>query len=90
MMRRFFHSPKHSDNGALDTLPSICIFRKAGDSCIDKRIHTLTPSSTDDSRKGMRQPHSAKVCSPIRLRVPRITIRDRNRPSVAVVWIQAV
>ena len=38
----------------------------------------------------MRQPQSAKAASPISVRVPRITISDRNRPSVAVVWIHEV
>ena len=55
------------------------------DSFIDKRIQTDTPSRKTETRKGMRQPHSAKASSPIALRVARITIRDRNRPSVAVV-----
>ena len=35
----------------------------------------------------MRQPQSAKASSPMQVRVPRITSSDRNRPSVAVVWI---
>jgi hypothetical protein len=48
------------------------------------------PSRTIDTRNGIRQPQSAKAASPIAVRVPRITISDRNRPSVAVVWIQDV
>ncbi len=36
----------------------------------------------------MRQPQAAKVSSPTAVRVNRITSSDRNRPSVAVVWIQ--
>ena len=54
------------------------------------RIHTEMPSSTMDSRKGIRQPQSAKACSPMEVRTPRITSSDRNRPSVAVVWIHEV
>jgi len=87
---RFFHWPKLSASGALEVLPSDFIFWKAGDSFIDSRIHTLMPSSRIETRKGMRQPQSAKAASPMAVRVPRITIRLRNRPSVAVVWIQEV
>ena len=43
-----------------------------------------------ETRKGTRQPQSAKASSPMMVRVPRITINDRNKPKVAVVWIQAV
>jgi len=87
---RFFHWPKDSDRGALEVLPSDFIFAKAGDSFMLSRIHTEMPSSTIDTRNGILQPQSANAASPIAVRVPRITISDRNRPSVAVVWIQAV
>jgi len=55
-----------------------------------KRMYTDTPSRRMETRKGTRQPQSANASSPMTVRVPRITISDRNRPSVAVVWIQAV
>ena len=38
----------------------------------------------------MRQPQAANASSPSTLRTTRITISDRNSPSVAVVWIQEV
>ncbi|KAF1043581.1 MAG: hypothetical protein GAK38_03917 [Xylophilus sp.] len=87
---RFFHWPNDSASGALEVLPSAFIFWKAGDSDSVRRIHTETASSRIDTANGMRQPQAAKASSPVKVRVPRITIRLRNRPSVAVVWIQAV
>ena len=74
----------------MEVLPSAFILAKAGDSFMDRRIQTETASSRMDTRNGTRQPQSAKASSPMIVRVPRITISDRNRPSVAVVWIQAV
>ncbi|EKD97207.1 MAG: hypothetical protein ACD_23C01016G0003 [uncultured bacterium] len=74
----------------MDVLPSAFIFWKAGDSDSDRRIHTEMPSSRMDTRNGMRQPQSWNTASPKLRRTPRITSRLRNRPSVAVVWIQEV
>lgn len=54
---RFFHWPNDSASGAFDSLPSLFMRWNAGDSDSDSRIHTDTPSSTIDSRYGMRQPH---------------------------------
>ncbi|MNN99533.1 hypothetical protein D3C81_2192010 [compost metagenome] len=71
-------------------MPSAFIFWKAGDSDSVMRIQTDTASSRMDTRNGMRQPHSTKAASPIEVRTPRITSSDRNRPSVAVVWIHEV
>ena len=87
---RLPHWPKDSDKGALDVLPSAFIFWKAGLSFMLRRIQTLTPSKARDTRKGMRQAHSPKASSPKKVRVPRMTSSDRNKPIVAVVWIQAV
>lgn len=87
---KFFHWPKDSVNGALETLPSAFIFWKAGDSDSVMRIQTEMASSRMDTRKGMRQPQSANASSPSMVRTPRITSSDRNRPSVAVVWIHEV
>ena len=87
---RFFHWPNDSVSGAFEVLPSAFIFLKAGDSFIDRRIHTLTASRAIETRNGTRQPQSAKASSPIQVRVPRITSSDRNSPSVAVVWIHEV
>jgi hypothetical protein len=50
-----------------------------------RRIQTDTASSRIETMNGTRQPQSAKAASPITVRVPRMTISDRNRPSVAVV-----
>ena len=52
---------------------------------MDKRMYTDTASKRIETRKGIRQPQSANAASPIKVRVPRITIKDRNRPKVAVV-----
>ena len=87
---RFFHWPKDSDSGALEVLPSAFIFVKAGDSCSCIRIHTEIPSSTIETRYGMRQPQSAKAASPSVVRVVRITTSEIIRPMVAVVWIHDV
>ena len=74
----------------MEVLPSAFIFWKAGDSFMLSRIHTEMPSSMMDTMKGTRQPHSPNSFSPSAVRVPRMTISDRNRPSVAVVWIHEV
>ena len=87
---RFFHWPKDSVSGAFDVLPSAFIFWKAGDSVSDSRIQTEMASSRIETRNGMRQPQSAKSSSPMPSRTPRMTSSDRNRPSVAVVWIHEV
>ena len=87
---RFFHWPKDSDSGALEVLPSAFILANAGDSFMDSRIYTDTPSSRMETTKGMRQPQSPKASSPMMVRVPKITSKERNRPAVAVVCIHAV
>ncbi|MNF82265.1 hypothetical protein D3C84_645680 [compost metagenome] len=56
---RFSHLPKDSRIGALQDLPSSFIFRNAGDSCRLRRIQVEMPSSTIDSRNGMRQPQTS-------------------------------
>ena len=63
---------------------------EAGDSFMLKRMYTDTASNRMDTMNGTRQPQSTNAASPMAVRVPRITISDRNRPSVAVVWIQEV
>ncbi|MNL89119.1 hypothetical protein D3C87_2192500 [compost metagenome] len=70
-------------------MPSAFRRWNAGDSFIDRRIYTDTPSSRIDTRNGMRQPQVSKL-GPVISRHSRITISDRNRPSVAVVWIHEV
>ena len=47
-------------------------------------------SSGMESQKAMRQPQLANVGAAIVVRQMPITRSDRNMPSVAVVWIQAV
>lgn len=83
------HWPNDSVSGALEVLPSAFIFWNAGDSLIDRRMYTDVASSTIDTRNGMRQPQSSND-APVSSRTTRITISDRNRPSVAVVWIHDV
>ena len=88
--RRFFHSPKASRSGALEIVPAFFISRNTGlsSSCI--RIHSDTPSSTTETRNGMRQPQALNASSPIEVRMPITISSARNNPSVAVVWIQLV
>src|ERR1700744_3935231 len=84
------HCPKASEIGALEVLPSAFIFWKRGDSVSESRIQTDTPSSAIDIRNGTRQPHAANSVSPIAIRAARITISERKKPNVAVVWIHEV
>src|SRR5882724_2154362 len=109
---------KASVSGAFELLPSSFIFWNTGDSLRRSRIQTEMPSSTTETRNGMRQPqfwNAVEKTLPARAgslaagygaamatqsvatqAVPgkllltnavaaRITISDRNRPSVAVV-----
>jgi hypothetical protein len=48
------------------------------------------PSSTIEIRNGTRQPHSLNAASPKNCLTPMMTTSERNRPSVAVVWIHEV
>ncbi|MCY1299119.1 hypothetical protein D9M70_486350 [compost metagenome] len=86
---RLRHCANDSVSGALEVLPSAFMRWNAGDSFIDSRMYTDIPSSRIDSRKGMRQPQVSNA-GPVSSRHSRITISDRNRPSVAVVWIHEV
>ncbi|MNR16261.1 hypothetical protein D3C85_1328510 [compost metagenome] len=86
---RLLHWVKDSRSGALLHLPSAFIFRKAGDSCMERRIQVEMPSSTIDSRNGRRQPQLSNS-SPVISRQARITSSDSSRPRVAVDWIQLV
>ena len=81
---------KASVSGAFEPLPSSFIFWNTGDSFSRSRIQTEMPSSTTETRNGMRQPQLANSGSPSAVRVNRITSSDRNRPSVAVVWMNEV
>ena len=82
--------PKDSVSGAFEVLPSSFIFWKAGLSFSISRIQTETPSSTIETRKGMRQPQALNSSGLIETRQPRMTSSDRKRPRVAVVWIHEV
>src|SRR6187402_3743728 len=86
----FFQVPKASVNGALEPLPSAFIFWQTGDSFILRRIQTETPSRMQETRNGTRQPQAANASLPRKACTASTTISDRNSPSVAVVWIQAV
>ena len=81
-----------SVSGALEVLPSSFIFLKAGDSFIDRRIHTLIASSTIERMNGARhQPQASSKASLVTVALmARMMTSDRNRPSVAVVWIHDV
>ncbi|MNG75629.1 hypothetical protein D3C79_341340 [compost metagenome] len=79
-----------SVSGALDDLPSAFILRNTGDSLSCMRMYTEIASNRIDSKNGMRQPQASKASVPIAVRQAMITNSDRNSPSVAVVWIQAV
>ncbi|MNH41500.1 hypothetical protein D3C79_1030130 [compost metagenome] len=61
-----------------------------GDSLSCMRMYTEIASSRIDSRNGMRQPQASNASVPNAVRQARITSNDRNRPSVAVVWIHEV
>ena len=87
---RFGQRPKDSISGFFEPFPSSIILWKTGLSFSFSRIHSEISSRISEARKGMRQPQSPKAPSPIQFRVARITIRLRNRPTVAVVWIQLV
>ena len=81
---------KASVSGAFELLPSSFIFWNTGDSFRRSRIQTEIASRTTETRNGIRQPQAANSGSPSAVRVNRITISDRNRPSVAVVWMNEV
>ena len=81
---------KASVSGAFELLPSSFIFWKIGNSLRRSRIQTEIPSRKIDTRNGTRHPQAAKSASPMVVRVNRITSSDRNRPSVAVVWMNEV
>jgi hypothetical protein len=53
-------------------------------------MNTETTIRKMETRKGMRQPQSAKASRDMLNCTSRITLIDRNRPSVAVVWIKLV
>ena len=71
-------------------MPSAFIFWKAGDSLSCRRIQIEKPRRMIESRNGMRQPQAAKSSGVMLRRSVRITISERKRPTVAVVWIQEV
>src|SRR6202035_1796817 len=81
---------KASVSGAFELLPSSFIFWNTGDSLRRSRIQTEIANSATDTRNGIRQAQAAKSASPMLERVNRITSSDRNRPRVAVVWMNEV
>ena len=86
----FSQRPKASRSGVLEPLPSALMRAKAGNSSSCRRIQIDTPSSRIESRNGTRQPQSANCAGVSHRRSPRTTISERNRPTVAVVWIHEV
>ena len=87
---RLGHFRKLSFSGVVEPLPSAFMRLNAGLSDSFRRIHSDTPSSRIETRKGMRQPHSRKASSPMVKRTPRITARLSSRPTVAVIWMKEV
>ena len=87
---RFARLAKASVSGFFEVVPSSTIFWKTGLSFSFSRIHMETARRTAETRKGIRQPQALKASSPTWVRTRMITIRDRKRPRVAVVWIQLV
>ena len=47
-------------------------------------------TSTDESRNGMRQPYDFQCASDMFSLKTRMTISERKRPIVAVVWMKLV
>ena len=62
----------------------------AGVSLMLSRTHKPTNTKSELARNGIRQPQALNASSPMADRTSRMTIRLRNRPSVAVVWIHDV
>src|SRR5690349_3963487 len=92
------HWPNASVSGAREWVPSAFIRTKAGLSANCNRIQTEIASKKIDTRNGMRQPeiHCVEVAAPWKSAglivdwVNRMISSERNKPSVAVVWIQLV
>ena len=82
---RFFHSPKASESGRFDILPSSTIRTNSGDSLSLSRIQSETIDRIADSKNGIRHPHVLNASSPIQVRVPITTSNAANSPNVAVV-----
>src|SRR2546425_983466 len=61
-----------------------------GDSLSKSRIYSEMATRKIEIRNGIRHPKEKKASSPNDWRVIKITASDRNRPNVAVVWIQLV
>ncbi|MNE91414.1 hypothetical protein D3C80_1890220 [compost metagenome] len=55
---------KLSFRGVVEPLPSAFMRLNEGLSASFRRIHSETPSSRIETRKGTRQPHSRKASSP--------------------------
>lgn len=82
--------PKLSFKGLVLVLPSDLALAKAGDSCMLLRIIYDTTTIRMDTQNGMRQPQSSKASLDMAPLVNKITIKDTNKPTVAVVWIHEV
>ena len=82
---------KASVSGAFELLPSSFIFWKTGDSLRRSRIQTETAEQHDrHQERNAPAPGGEVGLADARVRVNRITSSDRNRPSVAVVWMNEV
>ena len=66
-------------------VPAVLIELKMGDSFIFKRIYREMVTKMMEIRKGMRHPHAEKASLLIEYCVARMTMRETNRPSVAVI-----
>ena len=82
---RLGQRPNASESGAFEVVPWLFILTNTGLSASCMRIHSETPSSTTETKNGMRQPQALKASSPILVRVPMTTSSAANNPRVAVV-----
>ena len=79
--------PNDSVSGAFEVLPSFFIFWKAGDSFTSAGSTPRWRAARSRPGTGCASPRRRRLLAD-QVREPRITSSDRNRPSVAVVWIQ--
>ena len=87
---RFSHFPKASFSGCAEVIPALLMEAKIGDSFIFSRIYSEILTRIIESRNGIRQPHAEKASLLIQDWVTRITIRETNKPNVAVIWMKLV
>ena len=76
-------------SGAFEPLPSSFIRLKTGDSSSWSRIQTEMAEQDDGEQERDAPAPGLEACAvPRAMRQPRMTISERNRPRVAVVWMK--